>query len=39
VTTSAVSRWEADRRRIPELAARFLTLIVDLELKLKPRRR
>jgi DNA-binding transcriptional regulator YiaG len=39
VTTSAVSRWEANRRAIPEPVARLLALLVELETKQAPKRR
>src|SRR5207244_644957 len=39
VTTSAVSRWEAGRRRIPEPVGRLLALTVELDTKQAPRGR
>lgn len=30
-TAATVSRWEAGKRPIPELASRFLTLLVETE--------
>ena len=30
-TAASVSRWEAGKRPIPEMAARFLTLLVEVE--------